>query len=230
VNQLQTRAIVLTRTDYGEADRIISVLTPEKGKLTLMARGVRRVKSKLAGGIELFSVAEISYIHGRGQIGTLTSARLVHYYSNIVHSIERVQLGYELIKLLHRATEDQPESEYFELLEAAFVALDTPTISIDLIRLWFQAQLLRYAGHSPNLKTDTSDNKLVAGKLYSFDFEAVAFTIHPEGHFSSDHIKFLRLVFSGNSLDVLSHIQGFDALLPDCAPLVQTMLQTYIRI
>lgn len=230
MNQLQTRAIVLSRTDYGEADRIISVLTPDQGKLSLMARGVRRVKSKLAGGIELFSVAEISYINGRGQIGTLISARLIHYYSSIVQDIERVQLGYELIKLLHRATEDQPDSEYFELLEAAFAALDTPTISTDLIRLWFQAQLLRYAGHSPNLKTDTEHNRLVADKFYSFDFEAVAFAIHPEGHFSSDHIKFLRLIFSGNSLQVLSHVKGVDSLLPDCVPLVQTMLQTYIRM
>ena len=230
MNQLQTKAIVLSRTDYGEADRIISVLTPEQGKLSLMARGVRRVKSKLAGGIELFSIAEISYINGRGQIGTLISARLVHYYSSIVKSIDRVQLGYELIKLLHRATEDQPEPEYFELLEAAFIVLDTPNISIDLIRLWFQAQLLRYAGHSPNLKTDTEGNKLVADRFYSFDFEAVAFSMHPEGHFSSDHIKFLRLVFSGNDPQVLSHINNLGSLLPDCMPLVQTMLQTYIRI
>lgn len=230
MNQLQTRAIILSRTDYGEADRIVTVLTPEQGKLSLMARGVRRIKSKLAGGIELFSVTEISYIKGRGQIDTLTSARLVHYYASIVQDIDRVQLGYELIKLLHRATEDQPEPEYFELLEASFIALDTATISTDLIRLWFQAQLLRYAGHSPNLRTDTAGDKLTPGQHYSFDFESVAFMIHPEGHFSSDHVKFLRLVFSGNSTQVLSHIKGLSGLLPDCLPLVHTMLQTYIRI
>jgi recombinational DNA repair protein (RecF pathway) len=147
-----------------------------------------------------------------------------------VQSIDRVQLGYELIKQLHRATEDQPEAEYFELLEAAFIALDTQAVGTELIRLWFQAQLLRYAGHSPNLKTDTAGNKLVANQPYSFDFDAVAFIVHPEGHFSSDHIKFLRLVFSGNSPQILSQISGLDGLLPDCMPLVQTMLQTYIRI
>lgn len=230
MNQLQTRAIILNRTDYGEADRIISLLTPEHGKLSLMARGVRRAKSKLAGGIELFSIADISYIKGRGQIGTLTSARLVHYYASIVQSIDRVQLGYELIKLLNRATEDQPEPEYFELLEAAFAALDVPTISTGLIRLWFEAQLLRYGGHSPNLKTDTKGDRLAADKPYNFDFDFVAFTVHGEGRFSSGHIKFLRLVFSGNVPQVLCHINDLDSLLPDSVTLVQTMLQTYIRI
>jgi DNA repair protein RecO len=195
-----------------------------------MARGVRREKSKLAGGIELFSTAEMSYINGRGQIGTLTSARLLHYYSSIVQNIDRVQLGYELIKILHRATEDQPEPEYFKLLQSAYAALDTPTITTDLIRLWFQAQLLQYAGHSPNLKTDIDGNKLVPDHHYVFDFDSVAFKIHQEGHFTADHIKLLRLVFSGNTPQILSKINGLDYLLPDCMPLVQTMLQTYIRI
>src|SRR3954464_8224693 len=128
MKQFLTKGIVLSRTDYGEADRILTLLTPEQGKLRLMARGVRRAKSKLAGGIELFSVSDITHIKGRGEIGTLISARLVKYYSTIVRDIDRVQLGYELIKLIHRATEDEPEAEYFDLLQTAFAALDTPEI------------------------------------------------------------------------------------------------------
>ena len=57
MKQLVTEVIILARTDYGEADRILTVLSPEYGKLRLLAKGVRRVKSKLAGGIELFSVS-----------------------------------------------------------------------------------------------------------------------------------------------------------------------------
>ena len=46
----RTQAIVLRRTNYGEADRILQLLTPE-GKKSVMAKGVRKEKSKLAGGI-----------------------------------------------------------------------------------------------------------------------------------------------------------------------------------
>src|SRR5205085_581911 len=116
--------IVLSRTNYGEADRILTLLTPDHGKLRLMARGVRKVKSKLAGGIELFSVSDITFIRGRGEMGTLISTRLVKHYGKIVQHIDRVQLGYELIKLLNTATEDRPEADYFELLQQAFAALD----------------------------------------------------------------------------------------------------------
>jgi DNA repair protein RecO (recombination protein O) len=53
-----TKGIVLTRTDYGEADRILHFLTPDQGKIAGIAKGVRKSKSKLAGGIELFSVSK----------------------------------------------------------------------------------------------------------------------------------------------------------------------------
>src|SRR4051812_28556736 len=106
MRQILTRGIVLSRTDYGEADRIVSVLTPDQGKLRLMAKGVRKVKSKLAGGIELFSVSELSFIPGKNDIGTLVSARLTQHFANIVKDINRTMFGYELLKRLNRATED----------------------------------------------------------------------------------------------------------------------------
>ena len=230
MNQHLAKGIILSRTDYGEADRIISVLTPEHGKLSLMARGVRRPKSKLAGGIELFSTADITYLKGRGQIGALISARLIKYYANIVKDLDRVRLGYDLIKMLNRATEDQPETEYFTLLEQTFNSLDDANVGLDLIRLWFQAQLLKHAGHQPNLLTDTSGQNLTAGQTYNFDFEAMNFSPHQAGSFSADHIKTLRLLFSHNPPTSLQKVRGIDQNLPPLSPLIQTVLTSYIRI
>src|SRR5690606_3084593 len=79
----RTRAIVLRRTNYGEADRIVQFLTPE-GKVSVMARGVRREKSKLAGGIELFAICDVVVGDGKGDLGVLTSSRLVQFYGNIL--------------------------------------------------------------------------------------------------------------------------------------------------
>lgn len=230
MNQLKTTAIILTRIDYGEADRIITLLTPEAGKLSLMARGVRKPKSKLAGGIELFSVSDITYIRGRGELGTLISSRLLNHYGNIVKDITRVQLGYELIKSLHKATEDQPEPEYFELLQTSFRALDNAEIATELIQLWFQAQLLQMSGHQPNLATDTSGQKLSATQKYSFDFEAVSFASSTEATLTADHIKVLRLLFGQPDPRPLSQVTGLTKLLPDIGPLIRAMLTSYIRV
>lgn len=224
MKQLTTQAIVLSRTDFGEADRILTLLTPEYGKLRVMAKGVRRVKSKLAGGIELFSVSDIAFIKGRGDIGTLLSSRLNKHYGNIVKDIERTMLGYDLIKQLSKAIEDEPEPEYFELLRQTFEALDEHDISVDLVRFWFMAQLLRLNGLSPNLQTDTNGGKLVADAQYNFDFDHMAFVGAPDvGRFTADHIKVLRLAFSGNSAAVLQRVGNIKSLLQDIAPIVSQM-------
>ncbi len=230
MKQIQTTGIILSRIDYGEADRIITVLTPDQGKLRLMAKGVRKSNSKLAGGIELFSVSQLSYIKGRGEIGTLVSSRLVKHYGNIVKNIDRVQLGYAVIKMLNKTTEDQPEPEYFELLEKVFASLDDSTIAGELINLWFQAQLLTQAGHMPNLLSDSSGNKLTEEAEYEFDTEAVAFAPKPDGHFTADHIKTLRLLFGGNNPKTLSQVAGADDLLPDLSPLISLLTATYLRV
>jgi DNA repair protein RecO (recombination protein O) len=230
MKQILTTGIILSRTDYGEADRIITVLTPDRGKLRLMARGVRKVKSKLAGGIELFSTSHITYIEGRGEIGTLVSTRLIRHYGGIIRDIERVQLGYELIKQLNRATEDEPEPAYYELLEQAFAALDDPSINLRLIRLAFEARLLRLSGHAPNLTTDSSGQKLTPDQSYTFDFDSMAFSPRPNGKSAAAHIKALRLLFSDHSLRDITKVQGLDDVLDNLAPLVRTMLQSFVRV
>lgn len=227
MKQLTTQAIILSRTDYGEADRILTLLTPTYGKLSLLAKGVRRVKSKLAGGIELFSVSEITFIQGRGAVGTLVSTRLVKHYGTIVTDLERTMLGYDLIKRLHVATEEEPEQGYYNLLRQTFEALDDRSIPSPLIAFWFTAQLLRLNGYTPNLHTDDNGNKLTSDKRYDFNYEHMAFTPAPErGQFTPAHIKFLRLAYAGHSAKVLAQVQGNVALVSVCAPLTHTMTQT----
>jgi DNA repair protein RecO len=230
MQQLQTRGIILSRTDFGEADRILTVLTPQQGKLRLMAKGVRKIKSKLAGGIELFSVSDITYIRGKGELGTLISARLHTHYGRIVRDLDRVQLGYAILKQLNRATEDQPESDYFHLAGRAFESLDSEQIDRRLVELWFQAQLLKLAGHTPNLTTEIDGTKLTAQGRYNFDFETMSFAPHPEGGFAAEHIKTLRLLFSDHHPRQLQNIAGVSEIIPAISPILGTMLASYIPL
>ncbi len=230
MNQLVTEAIILARTDYGEADRIITLLTPELGKIRLMAKGVRRVKSKLAGGIELFSVSIITYVKGKSDLGTLVSTRLVTHYGTIVTDLDRTMAGYDLIKQLHRVTEDEPEREYFTVLRSAFEALDDRTVSTEIIRFWFAAQLLHLSGHAPNLETDIDGRRLASDHTYAFSFDDMCFQIDDRGRFRPTHIKYLRLSFASHPAKVMAQVQGSSQLTSELAPLMYSMLQTYLRV
>lgn len=230
MNHIVTRAIFLSRTNYGEADRILTVLTPDHGKLRLMARGVRKSKSKLAGGIELFSVSDITFIRGKADIGTLVSARLDVHYGEIVKHIERTMLGYEIMKIIHRATEDETEEYYFTVLQSCMEALNDTLISDQLIRVWYMAQLIKLAGHSPNLQTDISGNRLVVSNRYLFSFDDMAFAKHSRGNFDATRIKFLRLLFSSNPPSVLAAVIDSPTLAKECNALIQGIAREYVRL
>src|SRR3989338_6386968 len=112
MKRFTTKGIILSRTDYGEADRILSFLTDDHGKVKAIDKSVRKTQSKLAGGIELFSVSGLPLIDGRGEVNPLISSRLVRHYGNIVKDIERTKAAYEVLRMIGRATQDQPEPAY----------------------------------------------------------------------------------------------------------------------
>lgn len=227
MKQLVTQGIVLSRTHYGEADRIVTFLTPDAGKITLMVRGVRRIKSKLAGGIELFSVSDITYIAGRGSMGTLISARLKHHYGDITMNIDRVQLGYELIKQLNRATEDNPEPEYFDLLQQCFAALNKPDTSLEVILAWYYAHLLRLAGHTPNVTVDQAGKPLSPTDSYQLDYESMSLHPTPHGPLQTDHIKVMRLLFGDHTLSQIGRIQAIDEHIAVILPTLRNLNQLH---
>lgn len=229
-NQIVTRGIVLTRTNFQEADRIITLLTPDHGKVKVMAKGVRRTKSKLAGGIELFSISNITFIKGRGDISTLISTRLLTYYRNIVKDINRTMLGYELLKRINRITEDAAGEEYFHLLSDALIALDDYGLTQDMLELWFSMQLLKITGHTPNLNSDSSGNKLDTLDSYLFDFEDMAFVLREDAPYQANHVKLLRLAIGLTEPTGLKQVHESEKYLPEALQLAKTMLSRFVRV
>lgn len=225
-----TRAIVLSRVEYGEADRIITFLTPDRGKVAVMAKGVRKAKSKLAGGIELFSISDITYIVGKGEISTLIASRLHKHYGNIVKQTVRTGAGYEIIKTVNKATEQAAEEGYFDLLRESFEALDNLNLKPEVTTVWFNMQLLKLTGHMPNLQTDTAGRKLEAERAYDFHLDAMRFGEGSAANFNTSLIKFLRLGFQASKPTILNRVKGSQELVTAAQPLVLSMLKSHVRI
>ena len=211
---IKTRAIVLRRTNYGEADRILQLLTPE-GRRSVMAKGVRREKSKLAGGIELFAICEVVLGEGRGDLGILTSARLIYFYNNIIKDYDRLQFGYFAIKQVTRASETVDEPEWYDMLSEVYMGLDSLTISLDLTQTWFYLKHAGLLGHQLNLEVDTTGEKLKAERTYRYDVGEQGLREVINGEITAEHIKLLRLI-STRSLKILAQIGGISEILPAC--------------
>jgi DNA repair protein RecO (recombination protein O) len=214
VKTLRTRAIVLRRTNFGEADRILQLLTPE-GRRSVMAKGVRREKSKLAGGIELFAITDVVLGEGRGDLGILTAAQLVKFYRHILEDYDRLQLGYRVIKLVGTASDAVDEPEWFDLLAEVLAALDALTIPSELIETWFLLHYSGLLGREINLDRDIDGVPLSAELKYRYDSSEEGLRPLQSGEVTSDHIKLLRLIAT-RSLKVLVQIGGIGKILPEC--------------
>lgn len=227
MKQLVTEGIVLTRLNYGEADRIITVLTPEQGKIRLLAKGVRKIKSKMAGGIELLSVNNLTYIVGKGDLGTLISSRLVTNFGQIVTNVDRTMYAYEVLKRVNKITEDSAEAEYFNLLAETLRAINQMDLELDYVRLWFNLQLLKLGGHSPNLQFDDQGQKLTLGQSYNFAFEDMTFSKFVTGPYNAGHIRLLRLGLGLLTPLDFRNLTGADKLLPSLVQLSSLMVKQH---
>ncbi|PLS81140.1 DNA repair protein RecO [Candidatus Saccharibacteria bacterium] len=215
MNQFKTKAIILRRTPFGEADRIMQLLTPDHGKVSAIAKGVRRGKSKLAGGLELFAVCDVTLLKGKSEILTMTSARIETFYGSIMRDYDRLQFGYECIKEVSRASETAPEPEFYELLRQSFDYLNDGAIALPLIEIWFRLQLSILLGQGLNVTTGEQNQRLSADKRYDFDVSDMLFVEREAGRFTADHIKLLRLLTTKNPR-VVSHVGGIQSLLEEC--------------
>ena len=208
------RAIVLRRTNYGEADRILQLLTP-KGKRSVMAKGVRRERSKLAGGIELFALCDVVLRSGRGNLALLTSSRLVAFYRHILEDYDRMQFAYTSMKLIASASEDIEAPEWYYVLATTLEHLDRPTVNRQLIETWFYLRYSALLGNEINLRLDVSGNKLDPDRLYMYDESEKALRAAEQGSIGADHIKLLRLI-DAKSLEQIVQSGGIEAVVADC--------------
>lgn len=194
MNTRRTSAIILRRINYGEADRILTFLTRDFGKIAVIAKGVRKEKSKLAGGIELMSESDISYIVGKNSIGTLISTQLIRHFGNIHTNLDRMRFGGEFLKRIDKCTEDDTSPEYYDLTVNVLLALNTSGIPLDLVDAWATMRLLFILGEIINIENDSLDKPFDESAMYRFSYEDNRFIRDPKGDIEPSVIKFIRLL------------------------------------
>lgn len=222
MQSVKTNAIVLRRTNYGESDRILQLLTADGHKISAMARSVRREKSKLAGAVELFSLTQVTLHTGKSDLSILTSARLDTFYGDILNDYDRLQFGYEVLKRIGRLSEHTHEPLLYDVALTALASLNQPKIDLRIIRAWFYLQVADISGHGLNLSRDHSNKPLVETEKYRFDIAEMSFIVDPRGNFTADHLKLLK-VLKLKTPAVVAHISGIELLLDDITSLAHAV-------
>ncbi len=117
-------AIVLKRTDIGEADRILTLFTPNKGKMRAVAKGIRRPISKKAGHLELLTRSQLQVALGRN-LDIITQVEGRENFLHLRRELWHMTCGYYIVELVDRFLEDlTPHQGIYALLLEALRYLD----------------------------------------------------------------------------------------------------------
>jgi DNA repair protein RecO (recombination protein O) len=146
----RTEAIVLSRRDFGEADRILTVYTRAEGKLGVIAKGVRRIASRKAGHLELFTHVELLLAQGRS-LDVVTQAATIEPFRALREDLVRTAYAYHVSELLdHAVGEGEASPPTFELLHDALHGLCVAEDPSLVVRA-FDLRLLGLLGYRPQL-------------------------------------------------------------------------------
>ncbi|HEX8228199.1 MAG TPA: DNA repair protein RecO [Chloroflexia bacterium] len=146
----KSEAVVIRRSDLGEADKILTIFTPHFGKLRVVAKGVRKVSSRLAGHVELFTRNQMLLAKARN-LDIVTQSETLDSYRPLHDDLDRVAHAYYAAELLDALTPDEHENyAVYKVMVDSFGLLCTDA-DPDRVLRWLELQLLGHLGYAPEI-------------------------------------------------------------------------------
>lgn len=151
-----TEGVILRRVDYGESDRILTVLTREHGKIGVIARGVRKAGSRLAAHTDLFARSRMQLASGRGELEVLTQAQTLGSTAPLADA-RRTACASVCAELADRVLEsNHPDPETFELVVDALADCTDGTRDPRGALVWLTRRMIDRLGYAPQLHSCAS--------------------------------------------------------------------------
>ena len=225
----RTEAVIIRRSDFGEADRLLTLITPQ-GKRRVVAKGARKTTSRLAGHIELFTHTTLLLAVGRN-LDIVTQSVILHSFDTLRGDLQRIGAAYYAAELIDRLIEEEDENRpAFDLLVATLQTLDT-TRNLDLALRFYELRLLGYLGYRPQLYHCAVCQEVLTEETNRFSSEAggalcprCAAADRGARPMSLSAFKLLRFL-QAQPLDTIERL----SISPATRDEVEKLLRAYIR-
>ncbi|MSQ29320.1 MAG: DNA repair protein RecO [Dehalococcoidia bacterium] len=231
----RTEAIVLRHRRLGEADRIVTLLTPLRGKVDAVAKGALRPRSKLAGHLEPLTRVDVLLAHGR-TLDVVTQAQMLDGLPALHADLDRLSMAMYLLELTDRLTLDRPgddgrsQQPLYELLQASLVRIARGD-GLHLAARSFEIALLELSGFRPEwrvcvgcgteVSADRANWSPLAGGVICPDCQR----LHPEAvAIEANALKVLRAIQDGPYEEAARIRLG-----PELAGAIERVMHTLMR-
>ena len=134
MRSFKIEGIILKRRDFGEADRILSIFTYQRGKISVVAKGVRRITSRRAGNVELLNRV-LMYLHQGKGMPVLTEAESLDTYQNIKSDLTLSTYAYHILELVDKLTAENQENRILY----QYIVHVLKNLSINPRQIWIRA-------------------------------------------------------------------------------------------
>ena len=229
IHEETVEAIILKKTHYKENDMILHVYTREYGKISVLARGIRKMTSKNARGCQEMMLSELT-IHLKKGISTLMKASPVNYFRHIEENLESEIVGQYILEYYYRYVEEnQPLEKEYEILYEALHALDVGYMPL-LVYLVFNVFILDHNGVSLD----------VDGCVFCRSPQVVSISLEDGGFVCREHLghhplyshevlKAFRHIHK-IPMKAIDHIHVSSSVISVLVPLMETLIEEYTGI
>ncbi len=226
----QTEAIIIKKTKYGEAGRILTLFTPQLGKIHAVAKGVRRPKSKLSGHLELLTYSQVSLARGHN-LDTVTGSQTINAFLPLKNDLDLTSYALYVCELTDQFTVEHMENAgVFALVLATLQRLGQPS-NKEIVLRYFEMQLLNNTGYRPELQQCVTCHKSLEPVTNCFSATAGGMLCPA----CSQNQSFLYSL-SVNALKIMRLLQNGDfdtavklKLTPQLAHELQEVIRRYIK-
>ncbi|MEX0600083.1 MAG: DNA repair protein RecO [Rhodothermales bacterium] len=153
---VRTEAIVLRSIDYGETSEIVTVFTRDMGKLTVMAKGARRPKSRFGSTLQPMSYTEVVFYYKETRgIQTLTESSHVRAFHGISRSLEGLSYGLRIVELVYALMQEEERNPIvFDLVLEILEELNRTATRLESLFHFFQLRLATVLGFAPHIERE----------------------------------------------------------------------------
>jgi len=214
MNTYFTEGIILRHQNFRESDRLLTVYTKDLGKLELVARGSRKITSKLAGNLEPFILTELMMVRGKN-FDTITASETIQHFSAIRADFQKIQLASHYVEIIDNLIKvHHKDLRIFNLIKEVFsdiekiIPLKEEIAKMDWYFVW---RILWYLGFGPELYRCLVCRKRLRKKNNYFDFRkggVICFDCYSSkgqkaSLISPEATKVLRLVREGKKRTIM---------------------------
>ena len=172
---IRTEAIVLRKMDYRETSQIVTLFTREKGKMAVLAKGARLLKSRFGSSLQPMSYTQVVFYHKptRG-LQTLSESAHVQPFHRISRDLEKISIGWRIVELVYALMEEeQQHPQVFNLLVEVLGRLDEADVHAINLLPYFQMRLATVLGFAPDIDRERVEHLPDEGGVLTLDTGAI---------------------------------------------------------